>query len=78
MSVPLSASLRHVTPSTTLRGATWRRSRHSTGANNCVETARVAVGAHSGLLAVRDSKNTAGPAVLFGDRAWQAFVGALR
>jgi hypothetical protein len=74
----MSAPLRHVTSGTTLYGAWWRRSRHSTGANNCVETARLAVGPHAGLLAVRDSKNTEGPAVLFPPGAWQSFVDALR
>ncbi|MEV5596152.1 DUF397 domain-containing protein [Streptomyces sp. NPDC052496] len=56
-----------------LRGARWRRSSHSTAMNNCVETARIG----SGLLAVRDSKNTAGPALLFTTPAWQSFVDGL-
>ncbi|WP_206505903.1 DUF397 domain-containing protein [Streptomyces chrestomyceticus] len=54
-------------------GVRWRRSSHSTAMNNCVETARVG----SGLLAVRDSKNTAGPALLFTTAAWRSFVDGL-
>ncbi|MFD7663598.1 DUF397 domain-containing protein [Streptomyces sp. NPDC059788] len=61
-------------PARTARyGARWRRSSHSTGMNNCVETARVG----PGLLAVRDSKNTAGPALLFTTTAWRSFVSGL-
>ncbi|MFH8350172.1 DUF397 domain-containing protein [Streptomyces sp. NPDC018045] len=56
-----------------LHGARWRRSSRSTGMNNCVETARIG----PGLLAVRDSKNTAGPALLFTTTAWTAFVDGL-
>ncbi|NBM17692.1 DUF397 domain-containing protein [Streptomyces sp. GC420] len=59
-----------ITPSTRLRGARWRRSSRSTGMNNCVETA----GLGTGLLAVRDSKNTAGPALLFSSTAWTSFL----
>ncbi|UNO38612.1 DUF397 domain-containing protein [Streptomyces sp. MST-110588] len=51
----------------------WRSSSHSAGTNNCVETARL----NAELLAVRDSKDTAGPALLFGTGAWRSFVGEL-
>jgi hypothetical protein len=57
-----------------LRDAQWRRSSYSTGMNNCVETASLP----PGLLAVRDSKNTAGPALLFAPEVWITFVDALR
>ncbi|MES4905485.1 MULTISPECIES: DUF397 domain-containing protein [unclassified Streptomyces] len=56
-----------------LRDAQWRRSSYSTGMNNCVETASLP----PGLLAVRDSKNTAGPALLFAPEVWITFVDAL-
>jgi hypothetical protein len=55
-----------------LPGLTWRRSSHSTAANNCVETARL-----SGQLAVRDSKDPQGPALLFRSTAWTDFVQGL-
>ncbi|MCQ4207874.1 DUF397 domain-containing protein [Streptomyces longispororuber] len=64
--------------STALSGAAWRRSSRSTGANNCVETAPLSSGHVAGLLAVRDSKNTAGPALLFHSTAWEGFVSSLR
>ncbi|WP_030659721.1 DUF397 domain-containing protein [Streptomyces rimosus] len=69
MSVPSG----HARPRTVPPGVRWRRSSRSTGMNNCVETARIG----PGLLAVRDSKNTAGPALLFTSAAWTTFVGGL-
>lgn len=54
--------------------ARWRRSSRSTGMNNCVEAAELG----SGLLAVRDSKRAAGPAVLFTGPAWHGFLTHLR
>jgi hypothetical protein len=51
----------------------WHRSRHSTAANNCVETARLL----SGQLAVRDSKAPEGPALLFGPAEWNEFLRSL-
>lgn len=58
--------------------ARWLRSSYSTGANNCVETARPASGPWAGLLAVRDSKDPAGPALLFSPESWTGFTAALR
>ncbi|SEP90312.1 protein of unknown function [Streptomyces sp. yr375] len=52
----------------------WLRSSYSTGANNCVETARPAHGPWAGLLAVRDSKDPAGPALLFSPESWTGFT----
>ncbi|GAB2812571.1 DUF397 domain-containing protein [Streptomyces daliensis] len=48
----------------------WVRSSYSTGMNNCVETARLG----AGRLAVRDSKDTGGAALLFADAAWESFL----
>ncbi|MEV5935049.1 DUF397 domain-containing protein [Streptomyces sp. NPDC093250] len=56
----------------------WLRSSYSTGANNCVETARPASGPLAGLLAVRDSKAPDGPALLFSPASWAEFVTAVR
>ncbi|MET9494276.1 DUF397 domain-containing protein [Streptomyces sp. NPDC006552] len=67
-----------VPASSSLGGARWRRSSHSTGANNCVETAPLTSGPASGLWGVRDSKNIAGPALLFTPAAWEGFVNSLR
>jgi hypothetical protein len=46
--------------------------------NNCVETAPLRRGPSAGLLAVRDSKRTAGPALLFSPSAWEGFLNSLR
>jgi hypothetical protein len=59
-------------------GVQWLRSSYSTGANNCVETARPDTGVRPGPLAVRDSKNTAGPALLFSPESWEGFLTAFR
>ncbi|MFD6326282.1 DUF397 domain-containing protein [Streptomyces sp. NPDC058442] len=64
--------------STDLHGVRWLRSSYSTGANNCVETARPATGPGAGLLAVRDSKAPSGPALLISPGSWTKFVAALR
>jgi hypothetical protein len=45
--------------------------------NNCVETARPGAGPWSGLVAVRDSKNVTGPALLFSPETWEEFLTGL-
>ncbi|MBZ3902100.1 MULTISPECIES: DUF397 domain-containing protein [Streptomyces] len=74
----MSALPRNVPTSTELREVRWLRSSRSTGMNNCVETARPGSGRWAGLVAVRDSKNTAGPALLFDPDAWEGFITTLR
>ena len=69
-----------------LRGVTWRKSSRSgpTG-GNCVEMAalpgRVLDGALDGVpggaVAVRDSWQPDGPALIFTAATWQAFTGGL-
>ncbi|MEU8033985.1 DUF397 domain-containing protein [Streptomyces sp. NPDC049099] len=68
---------RNVPASTDLHDVRWLRSSYSTGANNCVETARPCSGPWAGLLAVRDSKSPAGPALLFSAGSWTGFLTAL-
>ncbi|GAA1414690.1 DUF397 domain-containing protein [Streptomyces thermospinosisporus] len=63
--------------STELHGVRWLRSSYSTGANNCVETAAPVTGRADGLLAVRDSKDPAGPALLFSRGSWARFLSAI-
>ncbi|MEV5547478.1 DUF397 domain-containing protein [Streptomyces sp. NPDC052309] len=71
----MSASPRNtICSSKDLHGVRWLRSSHSTGANNCVETARPPAGPWAGLLAVRDSKDPAGPALLFSPESWASFT----
>ncbi|GCB46624.1 DUF397 domain-containing protein [Streptomyces sp. NL15-2K] len=52
----------------------WRKSSYSNAeGGECVEVADNL----PGTVPVRDSKNPTGPVLLFGDRAWAQFVGAL-
>ncbi|CAM5468566.1 DUF397 domain-containing protein [Streptomyces fumanus] len=69
----MSALPRHVSPAR-LPEVRWLRSSYSTGANNCVETARPSAGPWAGLVAVRDSKDPAGPALLFSPASWTRFA----
>jgi hypothetical protein len=56
--------------------AVWRKSSRSNGngGNNCVAVAFLGDGA----TAVRDSKNPAGPALVFTRDEWDAFVGGVK
>ncbi|MEU6544891.1 DUF397 domain-containing protein [Streptomyces sp. NPDC046859] len=74
----MTALPRNLRSSTELADARWLRSSYSTGANNCVETARPHSGPWTGLLAVRDSKDPAGPALLFSLESWSGFTAALQ
>ncbi len=51
-----------------LSQAAWHKSSHSS-ANGCVEIAQV-----GGHIAVRDSKDREGPALVFTPVEWQAFL----
>jgi hypothetical protein len=55
-----------------LSTARWRKSSRS-GANGCVEVAIVGDG-----VAVRDSKDPAGPVLLFTAHEWASFLGGVR
>jgi hypothetical protein len=74
----MPAPPRTIPSSLALHDARWLRSSYSTGANNCVETARPATGPLAGLLAVRDSKAPAGPALLFSPESWAEFLTGVR
>jgi hypothetical protein len=54
-----------------LNGAVWKKASRSNGngGNNCVEVAFLDTG-----VAVRDSKNRSGPALMFTSAEWIAFV----
>ncbi|MFJ2187539.1 DUF397 domain-containing protein [Kitasatospora sp. NPDC087861] len=52
----------------------WRKSSFSGAQSECVE---VAVGM-PGAVPVRDSKNPAGPALVFAAEAWSAFVAGVK
>jgi hypothetical protein len=66
--------LPHLPSGTDLPAERWLRSSYSTGANNCVEMAVFG----TGVLAVRDSKNPEGPALIFKATAWSAFLEGVR
>lgn len=51
----------------------WRKALRSLGNGNCVEVAPVAAG-----VAVRDSKDPAGPMLSLDAQAWRSFAGAAR
>ncbi|MET7358748.1 DUF397 domain-containing protein [Streptomyces sp. NPDC005562] len=74
----MTAMPRYVPSSTTLPGARWQRSSYSNGMNNCVETATLDTSPPTGLCAVRDSKDVAGPALLFSPGPWETFLHSLR
>ncbi len=58
-------------PAHHLNDAVWRKGSRSNGngGNNCVEVAFLDNG-----VAVRDSKNRSGPALMFTPAEWRAFV----
>ncbi|WP_433889096.1 DUF397 domain-containing protein [Streptomyces sp. CA-111067] len=59
----------------TLSGADWFKSSYSDNqGGECVEGARLA----DGSMAVRDSKDPQGPALIFPADAWTAFAAATR
>ena len=58
-----------------LRNADWRKSSYSNGeGGNCIE---VAAG-FPGVVPVRDSKDSDGPALVFPADSWASFVSAVR
>ncbi|MCW2942808.1 MAG: Domain of uncharacterized function [Actinomycetia bacterium] len=58
---------------TDLSNATWRKSSHSGGGNDCVELAGT-----TSAIAVRDSKNTSGPALSFTRIEWRSFAARIK
>jgi hypothetical protein len=57
-----------------LSKAAWRKStRSGPNCDNCVEVAFV-----DGAIAVRDSRNPDGPALIFTPAEWDAFVGGAK
>jgi hypothetical protein len=51
----------------------WVKSSYSAGEGNCVEVATLPE-----TIMVRDSKNTAGPALRFSPDAWRRFTDTLK
>ncbi|GIJ80344.1 protein of unknown function [Micromonospora phaseoli] len=59
---------------TDLSGMTWRKASRSSDQGNCVEVAD----GLAGVVGVRDSKDVAGPALLFDAYQWRSFVQTLK
>lgn len=57
-----------------LTGAAWRKSTRSNGSTQCVEVARNL----PGVIAVRDSKDPHGPALVFTPQGWSTFLSGIR
>ncbi|WP_063060437.1 DUF397 domain-containing protein [Nocardia sienata] len=57
-----------------LSTARWFKSSRSAGGRECVEAAFL----DGGMVGVRDSKNPAGPALVFTPAEWDAFTTTLR
>lgn len=60
--------------SLTLGSPGWRKSSYSSAQGNCVEVAALP----GGQAAVRDSKQQAGPALVFPAAAWREFCHAIK
>jgi hypothetical protein len=54
--------------------AKWRTSTYSGGNGSCVEVA----GNLPGVVAVRDSKDREGPALVLSDQAWSVFIQGIK
>lgn len=58
----------------TLKDAAWFKSSRSAGGKECVEIAHLS----RGHVAIRDSKNPSGPALIFTPAEWDEFVSYTR
>ncbi|MFC9997232.1 DUF397 domain-containing protein [Nocardia sp. NPDC127526] len=56
-----------------LSGARWFKSSYSGASQDCVEVSYL----DGGLVGIRDSKRTTGPALLFTSAQWAAFIAGL-
>jgi Domain of unknown function (DUF397) len=70
----LSQPIHNGMPASDLAGVAWRKSRHSGQLGNCVETAALA----GGGVAVRNSRDPGGPALIFSRDEMAAFLAGAR
>jgi hypothetical protein len=59
---------------TNVSGANWFKSSYSQQGGDCVEIAHL----KHGMVAVRDSKQPSGPALVFTPGEWDAFIAGAR
>ncbi|WP_433372861.1 DUF397 domain-containing protein [Streptosporangium sp. CA-115845] len=64
----------HLNMKLELSAADWRKSSRSNASGDCVEVARLS----GGQIAVRDSKNLHGPALMFEGVVFAAFLKAIK
>lgn len=64
----------HLNMKLELSAADWRKSSRSNASGDCVEVARLS----GGQVGVRDSKNLHGPALVFEDAVFTAFLEAVK
>jgi hypothetical protein len=62
------------TEDTDLSRAVWRKSGYSNNGGACVEVARNL----TGIVAVRDSKDPHGPALIFTPADWEVFIAGVK
>jgi Domain of unknown function (DUF397) len=62
------------TPDMDLSHAAWHKSSYSNNGGACVEVATNL----PRLVAVRDSKDSSGPSLVFSAASWQAFIDAMK
>ncbi|WFB10370.1 DUF397 domain-containing protein [Streptomyces sp. LX-29] len=67
----------HTPAAQDLTDADWFKSSYSSNGQNCVEVATPSMSADGGM-AVRDSKDPSGPALVFSARGWSSFVAAIK
>lgn len=58
-----------------LSGVRWRKSRRSNGSGSCVEAATLREGWR---IAIRDSKNPSGPALIVSPGAWRSLTDQIK
>lgn len=61
-----------------LSSVSWRTSSYSGANGSCVEVAPIAGIVLDGEIAVRDSKDRSGPALVFTARQWRSFAAGIR
>jgi hypothetical protein len=70
----MASEIRNGVPAATIVGAAWRKSKHSGAIGNCVEVAPL----NGGDIAMRNSRNPSGPALVYPGVPMAGFVAAVK